>query len=102
MARRFEKFPALFVNRREIKMRVRARLVTRGVDRLPKPAHAIVIISFGDQITADVVVGISETRIDCDRRQTFGNGAVILALKTVGPAQKGVSLGGWGNFGGFF
>ena len=90
----FEILLPRFVNPAEVKMRKRVRLVTRRIERPLEPAHAAVGIALGQQITANIVVRISERLVDANRFQTLFDRLVVAILKTINPAKKRVRFGG--------
>src|SRR5687767_2413221 len=90
MARGLQILTPRLVNPAEIEMGKRVRFVSWGEQRALKPTHAGVRITFGQEITANVVVGISESFVDPNSFQTFFDGFVVSILKTVNPAQEGM------------
>src|SRR5579862_5366585 len=75
-------------------MRIAAGLIAFGHDGFFEPGDSLVPPLQFNQISADIVVRISEIGVYLDGLPTFSNGAVEIAQKGVRPAAKGVSLGG--------
>src|ERR1044072_159543 len=75
-------------------MRKGVGLITWRIKRAFEPAHTAVGIAFRQQITANVVVGISQRLIDADRLQTFFDRLIVAILKAINPTEKGMGLGG--------
>jgi hypothetical protein len=73
------------------------RLVADAGDRLLQPGYGAIVIALLNEVGADVVVGITECRIDVDCQFAFGYCRIKIALKPVGPAQKSMSFGGGKN-----
>jgi uncharacterized protein len=82
------------VNTREVHVRKVPRLVTRRELGPLEPGDCAAEVAFLDQVRTDVVVRISEIRIDVDRAFTVLERAVDVALPAQGPTEERVSFGG--------
>src|ERR1700683_740929 len=78
----------------EVHERKMARLVVRRELGLFEPLDRVVGLTLGQQVGADVVVGISEIRIDFDRAFAFLDRVIDTAERLISPAAKGVGFGG--------
>ena len=87
-------FPS-FVNPAKVEMRESVGFITRRVERAFEPANAAVRIALRQQITTDIVVGISQCFIDANCLQAFCDRFVVAVLKTVNPAQERMRFGRW-------
>ncbi len=70
-----------------------ARLIAFGVFRPLEPGNGVVEFLLLHQVDADVVVGVAEFGVDLDGDLALGDGFVQAALKAIGPAQIGISIG---------
>src|SRR6185437_8545394 len=68
------------------------RLIARRLLGLLQPRHRRVELALGDQVGADVVIGIAEAGIDLDRFLALADRVVYAAEKIIGPTAKGISL----------
>jgi len=59
-----------------------------------KPVDGVSLLALSRQVTADIVVSVSSFRIDGNGLFAFLDCLVETELKTIGPASKGVGLGG--------
>jgi hypothetical protein len=75
-------------------MREVARLVARSFDSLLQPGNGFIELAKFNHISANIVVRIAEIGIESDGAFAFRDGIEKLALKMIGPAEKGVSFGG--------
>ena len=71
-----------------------AGLVPGRLLRLLQPRDRLVDPAEVDQIGADVVVGVSEVRIDRDGDLALIDRLLVATLEAVGPAEERVGLGG--------
>src|SRR5574341_2127708 len=85
------------VDAREVEVREVPRLVAGRPDRLLEPGDRLAPLPQLDEVRADVVVRVSELRVDLDRLLALLDRLVVAALKAVRPAQVGVRLGGRAN-----
>src|ERR1051325_169684 len=90
----FEQATAHLVNASEVEMREGVGFVARRLKGELEPADARPGVALGDEVAADVVVRIAEGLVQPDRFEALLYRFVVAILKTVDPAQKGVSLGG--------
>jgi hypothetical protein len=75
-------------------MRIAARLVAWRDRGFLKPGNGLVPFLLFNQVGPDIVVRVSKLRIQFDRPQAFGDGAVVVAEERVRPPAEGVGLGG--------
>src|SRR5262245_21559672 len=86
--------PLLHANPGQVHMRKLARLVSLGLLRPFQPRDGLIELPLLHQVTTDVVVGVSEIRVDVDGAQALLGRLIEAALEAVGPSQEGVGLGG--------
>src|SRR5262245_25975973 len=81
------------VDAREIEVRIVTRLVARGALGLLEPRDRLVGAPELDQVRADVIVGISERRIDRDGRSALRDGVLMASECAERPPEERVRLG---------
>jgi hypothetical protein len=60
-------------------MRIRARFVSWRDHSLLKPRYSFIPFLLFNQVSPDIVIRIAEIRINFDRLQAFGDGALVIA-----------------------
>ncbi len=75
-------------------MRIRTRLVAGSDHGFLKPGDGFIPFLLFNQVSPDIVVRITELRIQLDRLQALGDGAVVIAEERIRPAAEGVGLCG--------
>src|SRR2546425_577671 len=84
----------LQVNPREVRVRVEVAAVPRRGDRLLEPRDRVIQAVQLDQVRADVVVRISERRVDRDRPLALLDRVVVPAHEAECPCMESVGLSG--------
>src|SRR6267378_411819 len=78
----------------QVVMRKMARLVAARFRGALQPGYRFLEAAQLDQVSADVVVRIPKFRIDLDGALALHDGFFNAPLEMIGPAEKGVRLGG--------
>src|SRR5205085_2211143 len=94
MIERLEVAALGFADATEVEVRVKVSFITRGRERAPQPGNRTSQIALLNQVSADVVIRISEVGVNLNRLMAFGNCFVRQSHKAVRPAEKCVRLGG--------
>jgi len=69
----------------QVVMRIVIRLIAARVQGALEPGQRFVVFAFFDQVSADIVVGIAEFRVNLDGLLALGDGVVDFALIAVSP-----------------
>ena len=78
----------------EVEVWVAACFIALGHHRFLEPRNGFVPFPLLDQIGADIVVRVAKIGVDLDGALTVCNRVVVIGDERIGPAAKGVSLGG--------
>src|SRR5258708_28139370 len=85
-------FALVLIHPSQIEVGIAIGFVARSANRSFEPGHRGIPVALLDQICADVVIGISEFRIDFDGLQAFRYGLLEVTLKRISPSAEGVGL----------